>query len=575
MDLRQVAFHDHPSVFFTALSAVTATIALRPDSTILPMIGALSVLLVYSPILFRPSEHRWVNVFLIGVALSVASSVLRLQASLEALSTPGGSLVALFTFSALLSSLSLTALYVSTKFYTRLGSSWSQVTLFPAIWATLWCTVSYISPVGHLSTWSVANNMDAYNWVTPFLGPVSKDWIVGAWAVVISETVGYWHTGFSEDTVDLLNFPQDQHRRFNNKKATKILTLLLTFLTIPSFIFSNSPLPVSPIDAVTPLSVACALPPYQHYKRHVLTLEDYIRETDTLRSMAKIILWPEGAVTFHSVEERENAFNEVRKRIPGVYVGVSFEETISDPNDSTGRKPITRTGLAVVSQKSNDTYHTYYKRHLVPVAESYRLTHSTAPPTLFEAQLPKPHKYIPSKQWGHGPDYTRPLPLTSSICLDFAAPFPFAALESRPALILAPARTWDRTVGNAMWLQAKQRAEELDSMILWCDGGEGGVSGVAGGGFNDVTQVGSGSFIRTIGIQYPFDSQRTPYARFGDFTLILFWIFALGPGFIPRVPFGNLQFKFARRGIYSGIQTFRGWIGHGQTERAPEQDLLG
>jgi hypothetical protein len=81
-----------------------------------------------------------------------------------------------------------------------------------------------------------------------------------------------------------------------------------------------------------------------------------------------------------------------------------------------------------------------------------------------------------------------------------------------------------------MWLQAKQRAEELQSMVLWCDGGEGGVSGVAGNGFNDVVQVGSGSFVRTIGIQYPFNDQKTPFARWGNSFLILFWLLVFFPG---------------------------------------------
>ena len=83
-----------------------------------------------------------------------------------------------------------------------------------------------------------------------------------------------------------------------------------------------------------------------------------------------------------------------------------------------------------------------------------------------------------------------------------------------------------------MWLQAKQRAAELDATVLWCDGGEGGVSGVAGRGYNDVYQVGSGSFTRNIGIQYPFDSRPTFFARIGDSVLILFWISALGLGFL-------------------------------------------
>jgi hypothetical protein len=81
-----------------------------------------------------------------------------------------------------------------------------------------------------------------------------------------------------------------------------------------------------------------------------------------------------------------------------------------------------------------------------------------------------------------------------------------------------------------MWLQARQRAAELESIVLWCDGGEGGVSGVAGRGFNDVVQVGSGSFVRTIGIQYPFDDQKTFFARLGPSFLILFWVLVFVPG---------------------------------------------
>ena len=162
------------------------------------------------------------------------------------------------------------------------------------------------------------------------------------------------------------------------------------------------------------------------------------------------------------------------------------------------------------------------------VAESYRLDRSTSKPTLVEVELPRP-TYIPKEKWGPEPNFkNRPLSITSSICLDFAFPSPFEALEGRPGLILAPARTWEPTVGNAMWLQAKQRAAELGSMVLWCDGGEGGVSGVAGGGFNDVTQVGSGSFTRTIAISHPFDPKRTFYARFGELGLVLFWILVMG-----------------------------------------------
>jgi len=76
-----------------------------------------------------------------------------------------------------------------------------------------------------------------------------------------------------------------------------------------------------------------------------------------------------------------------------------------------------------------------------------------------------------------------------------------------------------------MWEQARARAEEIGSMVLWCDGGEGGVSGVAGGGMTDFMQFGEGSWSRTIGVQWPFDVSRTVYARWGDwYTVLLLWL---------------------------------------------------
>ncbi|KJA25809.1 hypothetical protein HYPSUDRAFT_122084, partial [Hypholoma sublateritium FD-334 SS-4] len=410
----------------------------------------------------------------------------------------------------------------------RLASSWSRVTLFPAVWATLWCTFSYINPVGHLATWSPADNVDAYNWLAPYLGPAGKDWLVAAWAVVISETITQWFMEENEgEYTPLLATSTSDNSLHSNKTATRGLAAFLAVLLVPYCISTNFPLPVSDIDIITPISVACVLPSFQKYQKHTLGLNDYIAESKTVAGLASIILWPEGAVTFKSAEERDSAFQEIRK-ITGTYVGVSFEETVANPDDPTGHQSVTRTGLAVLSSREKEPLLTYYKRHLVPVAESYRLHHSTLKPTLVDVELTRP-KYIPGEKWGSAPNLKyRPLSITSSICLDFAMPTPFEALKGRPGLILAPARTWESTVGNAMWLQAKQRAAELDSMILWCDGGEGGVSGVAGGGFNDVTQVGSGTFVRTIAIPHPFDARRTFYARFGELSLVLFWILVIG-----------------------------------------------
>ena len=65
-------------------------------------------------------------------------------------------------------------------------------------------------------------------------------------------------------------------------------------------------------------------------------------------------------------------------------------------------------------------------------------------------------------------------------------------------------------------------------MVLWCDGGEGGVSGIGGGGMNGITQSGQGSWTRTIGAEWPFRTNRTIYATVGDLEVIVLIFAALG-----------------------------------------------
>ncbi|KAF8807770.1 hypothetical protein BYT27DRAFT_7098668 [Phlegmacium glaucopus] len=562
-NLREVVFGEYRDVIFPSLLTLSSTLAFRPNSSITPIIFTLTLLLVYSRFLFRSEQKFGASHIVLLCALAVGASLSKLQASFSALSTPAPSIIVLFLSALVLSFFTLSILYVDTKFCTRFNSSWAQVTLFPALWATLWCTISYISPVGHLSTWSAAEHTDAYNWIVPIAGPASKDWITAAWAVVMSQIVGAWYMGYQDHDEDSLLGNQPRRQQFGGSHSrVGILALCLTFATIPSFLILQLPLPVSDINISTPLTVGCVLPPLQKYKHHVLTLDDFIRESATVKDLAHIILWPEGAVAFNSTSARDEGLKLVRDSLPGrAYIGVSFEETVDDPSDSTSKTPLRRTGVAVISQYSLEPHHLYYKRNLVPFAESFSLRHSLIPPSIFELELKAPKgKKI---EWGPAPDHTRSIPLTSSICLDFASPSPFADLPSRPGLILAPARTWEKTVGYAMWLQARQRAEELQSIVLWCDGGEGGVSGVGGSGFNDVFQVGSGSFVRTIGIQYPFNYQKTSFARWGDSVLILFWLLLFVPGRIPIPTFMNIapvsyvQDKIRRAGEYLWQRTNR------------------
>lgn len=206
------------------------------------------------------------------------------------------------------------------------------------------------------------------------------------------------------------------------------------------------------------------------------------------------------------------------------------------------------------------------------VAESFATAPSDNPPPFYTLNLSGP-KGIPPTKWSPLPTHTRPISLTSSICFDFASPSPFSALESRPALILAPGRTWHEGVGLRMWEQAKSRAEEIGSMVLWCDGGEGGVSGVAGGGISEIMQAGERSWTRTIGIQWPFDDGRTAYARGGDkYSIVVFWLL-LGGGWVAGVKTFNMHPVI--NGWRKVTQSIRNRGQNRVTAPVEEEDLLG
>jgi hypothetical protein len=192
---------------------------------------------------------------------------------------------------------------------------------------------------------------------------------------------------------------------------------------------------------------------------------------------------------------------------------------------------------------------------LPAVAESFSLTPSSDPPPLFTVPLGAPRD-MKKPDWAPAPSFTRPIAITASICLDFAHPALFHALPARPALVLGPARTWHTAVSRAMWEQARTRAHEVGSMLLWCDGGEGGVSGVAGSGgtLRDVIRVGPGSWVRTVGVEWPFDEQRTAYARIGSDLAVLALLAAVAGAATPapaltRVWRGIRDWRQRRRSI--------------------------
>ncbi|KAG7452396.1 uncharacterized protein BT62DRAFT_1000131 [Guyanagaster necrorhizus] len=538
MSSRRLILIDHPYLVFNALTFVTAVLATSSPSLI-PAVLHLSALLVYTPLLVnRPSANKqaaflWIN-------LSFAKFVIFFAPAIHALSSPAPSLALLFLGGLITSAITLATLYIHTKLRSRLLSAWSQIMLFPALWAAVWWGVSSVSPIGRLTSWTPVVDTMGYSWMLKWLGPVMDDWITAAWAVVISEIAGAWLMSSEslEEEEPLLGNRGPGSKNETTAAASMpswrcilYLSTLLAVSTIPSFIVSDI----------------------------VLFGYHSVQQTKKLDGQAQVLLWPEGAVTFRDESQRAAALAEVQKTIRGSLVGVSFEESVKDPSDATGRSLLRRNGMVVVSNKSSSPHLEYYKRHLVPVAESFSLVHSTTPATIYTMEMKNPSD-VKKPDWAPPPKFTRPVPMTASICLDFAIPGTLAALGTRPALILAPARTWEPTVGLAMWEQAKRRAAELDSTILWCDGGDGGVSGVSGKGITEVTQVGEGSWVRS----YPFNEERTVYGIRGNSIAMVFIGIIFAGGFARAIPWptlGNLHIGWVKE----KYARFRAMLGRNET----------
>lgn len=367
--LRRLVLFDRPNVVFILLSGLLAALALSASPSLVPGVGLLAVLLVYSRILI-PGANAPFNAVTLWLSISLGQSVPRAGAAFHALSTPGVSFLFLFVFSCGESLIALSTIYLNHKFRTKIVSSWSQNLLFPALWTATSFTTATISPAGRLSTWGPVDGLGAYRWMLPFLGTSGVDWIMAAWAVVLSCIMEAWLIG--DDDMDddrLIIIPTEiaiaRQKRSPNRQASVLLGVLLLTLALPSLVLQELPLPVAyPIS--TPLSVGCVLPRFNHYKNAAPTLDDFIAESQKLTNNAKILLWPEGAVQFASKDEKNQAFDRIRTSITGSYVGVSFEEEFTQPGDQTGETGSKRTGIALISKDSSEPLFVYYKRYLVP-----------------------------------------------------------------------------------------------------------------------------------------------------------------------------------------------------------------
>ncbi|CAK5280311.1 unnamed protein product, partial [Mycena citricolor] len=555
MNLRTIV-QARPHTACISAAVVFSLFALTMSPSFVPLVGTLAVLLLYGPVLYhRPNTAGHVSLLCLFVTL--ASTVGRLVPALSALSDSGQSVAVLLVASGISSLLAISAVVANVRL-SRAG--WSQAMVFPAIWSSLWITLSHM-PLGRLTSWSPVTGYSAYEWILPYTGAVGLDWIVAGWAVVVADAFGLWYMGGGPDPEEGELLESSRRPETDKQTSGSMLTLglFLVALTVPSFLLPSYPTSTDVIESVTPFEVACALPVPQH-RDGALTLDDYVDVSKSVNSRVKIVLWPESAVKFTSAAQRDDAFAYIRKHIgaAGTYWAVAYEETVTDPQNL--HKTITHNALALLSNASMEPHLVYYKRNLVPIAESFHITAGVSPPDMYTLPLQKPNK-VPNQQWG---GRTRPLNITAAICMDFAAPSPFQDLPSRPSLILAPARTWDPAIGARMWEEVKLRANELGSVALWCDGGPGGVGGVAGHGFHDFYQAGpDGAWSRSLNIPFPFDGRRTLYSRFGDAIILAgSWCLVAGPA-------GLLAFR--RKGGFFAAQQ---WI-KGRFSRAPaEPDRL-
>ena len=531
------AFLQYPSPTYV-LTASTLGLFLNTTPDAVSTVIAISLLQLHSQHAHR-RHHAFRNHIIILLSLSLTTSLAMLGPSLSALSSPAMSIFTLYMMTIVKNTIVLLVIHINTLLSSRLSSRHATITLFPALWTTAWMLVATTSPLGRLSTWTPTSGLERYEWLIPYTGSIAVDWVTASWANLLTQFIGSWFMGtvpketLDQDEqlgalVDIPVLPTTPHAAGSRSLA---FGGFLLALTIPSYIWSELPAPAySP--GMTPFSVGCILPTLSRSKHTRPTLDDYIYESRQYANRANLLLWPESAVHFENPEDRDAAFGRVSREIAGSSVAVSFEETVRDVTKPEGRTAIKRLGVAIVDKEGVQAQ--YFKQHLVPVAESFSISPWNLPPAIYELPLRAP-KGVKSPDWAPAPNFTRPIPLTMSICLDFAFPSAFASLDSRPSLILAPGRTWHVSISRMLLEQTRLRAVEIGSTALWCDAGEetaenSALSGLVGAQRREPYQIGRGSWVQTIGIPYPFDSAgQTLYTRIGSAGgLLMVWIVAIG-----------------------------------------------
>lgn len=355
---------DATSIVAFVSTTSLAFVALSPSPNAAGIVGLLTALQMYPR--FFSTRSAYITPW---AASTIGATMSHFKATSNALQGPSVlSMTLLMVISAVVSAISVGGVYLDARVGKKRRYNWCRLAGFAAFWATIWGTISLVTPVGRLLTWSPVTGLGPYTWVSAFLGPWGIDFIVAAWSVTLTEFVA---TPLSQGAsligptpyADNPDEPTPQDRSMWNHKTAFTLSLLA--LAIPGFWTPRIPNPTYTIST-TPFTLGCVLPQTHlpHRTPHSPTLTDYITETKKMTN-AKLLLWPEGALKFDTKADRNATLNRIFKEVlehrKGFHIGFGFEENFQEPRNNRASK---RNGFALLVD--DQVVLQYYKRNLVP-----------------------------------------------------------------------------------------------------------------------------------------------------------------------------------------------------------------
>lgn len=357
------------------VTAILAAVGLSLSPDFAGLLGLLVVVQLYP----RTSSRKLGRLAQPWAASTVGALISYAKPASNALQSSALSMLLLVGISAVGPAISILAVWFDANYIGKNHRfNWFRLAAFPAIWASLWGALSFISPVGRLLMWSPVTGLGPYTWVSSYLGTWGIDFILAGWSVLLTEVIAIplfqrslpnEDPGGPRDAVHFTPFTDNPDETPSNDHSTShhhygFAVLLLT-LTLPSLWVDIVPNPTY-TTSTTPFTLGCALPQTHipNTKPHSPTLQHYIDETRKMTN-AKLVLWPEGAIKFNTEAERNASFEKIVKNLlephKGLHIGLGFEEYATEPRNGRAGK---RNGFALLVE--DRVVLQYYKRNLFP-----------------------------------------------------------------------------------------------------------------------------------------------------------------------------------------------------------------